>query len=244
MKSKDEILTHYNNAVPVYIFEGAYNDWRVNRIRVMEKNLEPNYFVGKSILELGAGMGQTSEYFAKKGSVCTATDGREDHVAMMRAIRPEIRSLLIDQDAWYSEGSELEGEVFDVIIHWGVLYHLSKWKEDLQETVKHMHNSSILCLETEVLNTEADIEVNVVENNNWDQALNANAVRASAVRIEKHMLNLGLLFTRYDDYELNAGMQKYDWAVDPNAQIDTSRIYNSHDYPNPGLRRFWIARKA
>ena len=39
-------------------------------------------------------------------------------------------------------------ERFDLIVHWGLLYHLYNWKEDLKECLKL---ADYICLETIIL---------------------------------------------------------------------------------------------
>lgn len=55
---------------------------------------------------------------------------------------------------------------FDFIIHWGLLYHLDNWRQDLGCALNHLKSDGYLSLESEVLDTSDDIEVKVDENLN------------------------------------------------------------------------------
>lgn len=202
-------------------FSGHYLDWRAKRLTKLVSIFGEDYFKGKDILELGCGEGEFGENFINFGGDVTFCDGRQEHLVRLKNRLPNSTTHLIDQDAPWELGRK-----FDFIIHTGVLYHLSNWKQDLLCTLNH---APLIFLETIVPNNGADdYEQTLKENDKkFDQALNGQSIRPSADYIEKFLSEQGARFRRYDDADLNSGVHEYDWAVGQRG--------NPHGY-----RRFWI----
>jgi len=76
---------------------------------------------GKSVLEVGAGIGDHSHYYIDRGCPTTITDVREEHVQSLRRRYPDQRVLSLDLD----HPTEIAGSPFDVIHCYGVLYHVT-----------------------------------------------------------------------------------------------------------------------
>jgi SAM-dependent methyltransferase len=207
--------------------DGNYKDWRRTRITKVENLFGKDFFRGKKILELGCAMGHTGRHFEELGAIVTFAEGRQDIVNTIEKLNPESKIIQLDQeDEW-----DL-GEKFDIIIHWGVLYHLDHWKEDLACAVKH---SDLIFLESEVVDSDdPDMVVKANEHKGIDQALNESSVgsRPSPAAIEKHLTELGMTFTRYDDADLDASFHQYSWEA------------RNTGHTKDGQRRFWIVRKS
>lgn len=85
---------------------------------------------GRSVLEVGAGIGDLTGFFADRGCSVLATDVRPANVAVIRerfAAVPTVRTGLIDLEY---VPAELDSG-FDVVFCYGVLYHLEKPAEAL-----------------------------------------------------------------------------------------------------------------
>lgn len=206
------------------MFDGTYEKWRETRITKIISIFGKDFFKGKSILELGAGYGDTGRYFQTLGSSVTIAEGRPEHVEQIRALTNDADVIVLNQENPWDLGKK-----FDVIIHWGVLYHLDNWKRDLEITIRH---SDIIFLESEVCDSDdPTVEVKLNEPNNYDQALQGTGTRPSAAMVEKCITDAGATFTRYDDSDINAYDHKYDWPV-----------LNTKNAPG-GQRRFWIIKK-
>jgi SAM-dependent methyltransferase len=201
-----------------------YFPWRQSRIAKVEKIFGKDFFKNKSILELACGLGHIGQHFLELGAEVTFADGRQHLLDMLKQSNDKVNTLLIDQDsAWHLSNK------FDIIIHWGVLYHLDNWKEDLKSTLQH---SNLIFLESEVSDSDdAFFEIKVDESDDDDQALHKIGSRPSATLIENTLTELGATFTRYDDSDLNAEFHRYDWPVK-----------NTNTWEH-GLRRFWIVKK-
>ena len=76
---------------------------------------------GRSVIDVGSGIGRLSEFFAARGCDVLCVDGREDNIAQLRAQYPERRAAVVDveTDELVAHGS------FDVVFCYGLLYHLS-----------------------------------------------------------------------------------------------------------------------
>jgi cyclopropane fatty-acyl-phospholipid synthase-like methyltransferase len=204
-----------------------YNDWRLKRARKLESILGREFFPGKTVLEVGAGHGRIGKYFRETyGSTVEFTEGRIELIDTIRRLNEGASAYLVDHDS--PQGWQLNNR-YDLIIHWGLLYHLVNWNVDLESTVRHLKSGGILTLESEVVDSDSDITVPVREDTTLDdQSLHGPAVRNSATIIEKKLLELGLRFQRYDDADLNSDIHQYDW------QVSNTGRYGSYN------RRFWV----
>jgi len=199
-------------------FDGHYIDWRKTRIDKILSIFGDEFFKGKTILELGAGYGDNGKIFENLGSIVTYAEGYIDNYNVIPG-----KKILLDQDIKWNLG-----ETFDIIIHWGVLYHLDNWEQDLECALQH---SSCIFLESEVSDSDDEnFEIKVNESGN-DQAVNKIGSRPSANKIEKLLKNNGAKFTRYDDEDINSSFHCYNW------EVKNTKTWKS------GLRRFWVIEK-
>jgi len=99
---------------------------------------------GKSVLEVGAGIGDHTSFFLDRGCDVTATDLREENVAILRSRYPNVRTGIIDLDAPDPE-LEITGEI---VFCYGTLYHLERPADALAFLARSC--SSLFLLETAV----------------------------------------------------------------------------------------------
>lgn len=104
-------------------------------IRQIEKYLKP----GMKILDLGAGTGEYSLYFAKRGFEVTAIELVEKHVKQIQDKNSEDISLEVLQGNAI-DLSMIEDKTYDIVLCFGPLYHLKKNKDKLRciEEVKRV----------------------------------------------------------------------------------------------------------
>lgn len=112
------------------IYELFNEDCRLNRsraarvefltnVRYIEAYLKP----GDKILDIGAGAGEYSLYFAEKGYDVSALELADNNIkAFRRKIRPEHRLELVQGNAM--DLSRYAGDSFDIVLLFGPLYHL------------------------------------------------------------------------------------------------------------------------
>ena len=88
-------------------------------VRYIEKYLTP----GAKILDVGAGAGEYSFYFARKGYSVSALELADENIAAFRAKMTEDDSIdLVQGNAL--DLSRYDSESFDVVLLFGPLYHL------------------------------------------------------------------------------------------------------------------------
>ncbi len=204
------------------LFNDHYINWRQSRMNGINKYISPDYFSGKSLLELGCGYADIGNMFSKLGAVVTSSDARKEHLDIVKERYPHIKTALIDGDNLNIE------DKYDIILHWGLLYHLREIEEHLEEV---SNKCNILLLETEVCDSDdTDFYIKTREHG-YDQAFNDRGIRPSPSYVESVLDNNGFKFKMIKDPILNSDCHCYDWDV---KNSETSRH---------GLRRFWICWK-
>lgn len=134
---KEEILSYKKDEEIVNAIYNVFNEntrlsSKANQIeflttiRNIEKFLEP----GMKILDLGAGCGEYSLYFARKGFDVTAIELVEKHVN-------EIKDKCTNSNLKVFQGNALDlthikNESFDIVLCFGPLYHLSKFEDRIK----------------------------------------------------------------------------------------------------------------
>jgi len=206
---------------PIWIdFQGHYTAWRITRINKLVSILGRDWFKDKDVLEAGAGYGHVGEEIMKLGARVTFAEGKPEYFQKITERLPNAEVVLLDNDTEWDLGWK-----WDLVIHWGLGYHLDNWKRDLTITCKH---GKIISYETEVLDVQQGIEVKVPES--WAHgALHGVGTRPSPMLIETHLRDIGAKFTRHDDKDLNAEYFRYDWQPG----------YRQGKWED-GLRRFYI----
>ena len=96
-------------------------------IRQIEKHLKP----GMKILDLGAGTGEYSIYFANKGYKVTSIELVEKHVIQIKEkINDEMNIEVFQGNAL--DLSTIKDNTYDIVLCFGPLYHLEKMEDRLQ----------------------------------------------------------------------------------------------------------------
>lgn len=76
---------------------------------------------GRSVLEVGAGIGDHTSFFLDRGCRVTVSDAREELLDHARHRYPEVRTVVLDLDS----SEPVTGvDVHDVVYAYGILYHL------------------------------------------------------------------------------------------------------------------------
>lgn len=209
------------------------NEWNDARVDKIISVLGEDWFKGKKILEVGCGHGDIGKRLTKLGSSVIFTDARKIFVDFLKADGYE--AYVMDNDKpWTVKGK------FDLIIHWGLLYHLDKWKDDLIEAIRR---SDIITLETEIADRdEDDYELKIDEIDHYDQAFNQIGTLLSSNHLEKYLTLNGTTFKRYDDKDLNAGTQFYSW-IDGEPRKEYVEEPGRIAAFRPGQRRFYMIYK-
>ncbi len=99
-------------------------------VRYIEKYLK----AGDKILDIGAGAGEYSLYFAKNGYDVSALELADNNIkAFQKKITPDLKLDLVQGNAL--DLSRYEDNTFDIVLLFGPLYHLRK-EEDRAQCIK------------------------------------------------------------------------------------------------------------
>ena len=101
----------------------------------------------RTVLELGAGIGDHTEFFLDRGCRVVTTDGRPENLELLtarypRSEYPNVVTRFLDLE----DPGHPFAETFDVVYCYGALYHLSRPAQALQFMARCCHG--ILLLET------------------------------------------------------------------------------------------------
>lgn len=80
-------------------------------------------FAGRSVLELGAGIGDLTSFFVDRGARVVTTEGDPANAAILAERHPDLDVRVIDLED-PERAAALVPEVFDVVFCYGLLYHL------------------------------------------------------------------------------------------------------------------------
>jgi SAM-dependent methyltransferase len=97
---------------------------------------------GRSVIDVGCGIGRLSEFFVSRGCDVLCVDGREDNIAQLRALYPGRRAAVVDveSDELVAHGS------FDVVFCYGLLYHLA-------DPLAFLRRAATICRELLIVET-------------------------------------------------------------------------------------------
>lgn len=234
-------------AEPSQFAHESYHDWRMARIRKTVEILGYDWFKGKKVLELACALGQTGSYFRTKlGAKVLFAEGRPE---LLEAARDTIKKqdpsvnddsfIVINQDKdWEILDPETNNrQELDLILNWGVNYHLVNWKRDIEKTLMHANKVSF---ETHVTDSN---DVNVVSYRHeygLDQGLLGIGACPSVAGIEKTFKDNGFVFKRYDDADLDIAGNSYSWEAKNN---NSAHTHNNHDQTSLLKRRYWFLEK-
>jgi hypothetical protein len=97
---------------------------------------------GKTVLEVGAGIGDHSTYYIDRGCDITITEARPENVAVMKERFPGAKISILDME----KPAPVTGAPFEVVHCYGLLYHLGNPEVAIEYLAKN--TSGVLLLET------------------------------------------------------------------------------------------------
>jgi len=117
-----------------------HNQRRLEHLASLRLNLS-----NRSVLEVGAGIGDHSGFFLDRGCEMVITEARLDNLDLLRSRYPDLDVRYLDM-----ENPDLsKDELFNIVYCYGLLYHLGAPKDAIEFMSQHSQN--ILLLETAVL---------------------------------------------------------------------------------------------
>lgn len=205
------------------MFEEHYIEWRSARMNCVNKYIDKNFFNHKTLLEIGCGYADIgNEFNEKHNCIVTSIDARKEHIDVVSERYPNLSTYVFDVD-----NEDLQGN-YNIILHWGLLYHLSNIE-------RHLKNICSRCdyifLETEVCESLDDNFRLYIHENGYDQAFNNIGIKPSEKYVEKILKNNNFNFRIILDPILNTQSHNYTWVNSNNNNFI------------PGYRRFWFCWK-
>jgi SAM-dependent methyltransferase len=212
------------------LFHYTYRYWRATRVAKILELYGVDFFRGKSVLELGAGHGDIGAVFADLGANVLCIDGRVQNVNYGRLKYRNIPNFEIRH-------LDLEGDFsrlgrFDLILNFGLLYHLKNVESHLKCCFSL---SDDVMLETVVCDsTDANKVLLVDENKDVNElAVAGVGSRPSPFYVERIATESGFRVERHFTPDLNAGEFVYDW-----------KHRNDNNDGGWNLRRFWRMQRS
>ena len=175
----DLIFEKANSKKPDIAFNSSVyqeiNDKRIKHLASLDISFDQ-----KTILELGSGPGDLTEYFLSKGAYVTSIDGREENIR-------ESHRKFKDNHKWSGFVYDLEEQIapldihYDIIIAYGILYHLSNPKKFLRR-IKNINADLFLlstCVTSEFHIEDETSDLNLLQepSSNGTQALHGMGCR-------------------------------------------------------------------
>lgn len=199
--------------------------WQQARLSFILERYPKDFFKGKRVLELGSFNGFFGDQFASFGADVEIVEGRHDNVKKIKEscqFANNIRQGDVDKLEW-------EYGDYDVIVNFGLLYHLEFHHEAfLYNCIEHC---KLMFLESVIYDSDDD-EIFFREESYWksggDQSLSTLGGSTSTSWVENRLKSKNVNFQKYCDHSLNGGEHEYDWE-DSNSKE-----------PPMHKRRFWI----
>src|SRR4051794_29363324 len=114
----------------------------INRARLAHLDSLGLPIRGKSVLDVGCGVGHLSRFFVERGCQVTCVDGRAENIASLRERYPNMNAHVADV---HTDPLAAFGH-FDIVFCYGLLYHL-------ENPVSGLRNMAQVCNELLLLET-------------------------------------------------------------------------------------------
>jgi 2-polyprenyl-3-methyl-5-hydroxy-6-metoxy-1,4-benzoquinol methylase len=213
------------------LFDPFMADWETKRINKILDIYGIDYFKNKKVLELGSGHGNIGAFFAELGADVLCLEGRirNANFANLKYRKLErFKCTVFNLENDFSEFGR-----FDLILNFGLVYHLKNIDEHLKCCFKVSDEivlESVVCDSTDpydIFYSDEDIYID-------NRALDGTGCRPSQFYIERIAKENGFEATCFYASDLNSGQFIYDWKFK-----NDKRLVNNYK-----LRRFWRIKKS
>jgi hypothetical protein len=130
---------------------------------------------GKTVLELGAGIGDHSSFFLDRGCALTVTDAREDNLEVVKQRYPMVPSFVLDIET----ASPQSMPQHQIVYSYGLLYHLNNPSHAI--SLFSEWSSELLLLETWV-SFGKELAINIVAEDGANASQAASGVGCRPTR--------------------------------------------------------------
>lgn len=209
-----------------------YTDWNKKRIATILDYYGVDFFKGKKVLEVGCGWADMGAYFHSIGADVTVSDAREEHINVIKERHPELKAFVVD-----SEDTEWKypEEKYDIIIHFGVLYHLANPDESIKLVSEHCDT---LIIETLVFDSDDPEKILFRDEETdwtkgaWGMAHSGTGNITSYAWVENQLEKNGMEVTRIPKPAMcDSGAHKYSWKRENKGAF------------RPAQRAMWFCKK-
>lgn len=195
---------------------------------------------GKTVLEVGAGIGDHSSYYLDRGCTLTSTEGREKNVRVIKRRFPGVQADVLDMEAPH----DLSGAPFDVVHCYGLLYHLGDPERALYYLGKV--SKELLLLET-CVSFGSESSIHVVDENKAkpSQSYSGAGCRPTRVWIMEE-LRKHFPFVYIPETQPNHEEYPLDWTSSEKHRLALSRaifIASRKPIQNPLLKLDLVDRQ-
>src|SRR3989344_2089990 len=169
-----------DKTLPTQVFDEPIalniNKARLNHLSSL--NLDLN---GKSVIDIGCGVGHLAQFFVKSNCEVLCIDGRKENINSLKSRYPNLKAKVVDVE---KEDLAKLGK-FDVVFCYGLLYHTKKPDFVLKNISKVCKD--LLLLETCIMDFP-DYDVKFVEDTSAvNQALHHTGSRPSPKFVISHL---------------------------------------------------------
>lgn len=214
----------------------SFFSWNKNIIKTVNNTFQADYyqlhnvarlkhldqlnldFKNKSVLEIGAGIGDHTYYLLIKGAKVTSTDARPELVEQIKN-RFAVETFVLDVEKDLDKLKSLPK--FDIIYCYGLLYHISNPEEFLSSL---RGKAGLLLLETCVSNDLRPENNYIVDENISDptQASSGKGCRPSRSWIEK-VLKKTFNYVYYPIMQPDHSEFPKDWSIEHEDRLEVIR---------------------
>jgi SAM-dependent methyltransferase len=144
---------------------------------------------GRTVIDIGCGVGHFSRVLEEMGANVTCVDGRPENIARLLELYPGRKALVVDVE---TDKLQDLGK-FDVVFCYGLLYHLA-------DPLGFMRRAGAICgnwliLETCIMDSETPVVRLVPEDDaNHSQALHAMGCRPSSAYVAFGLKTAGIKY--------------------------------------------------
>ena len=184
--SDSQNLTSRDPVIDVGVFEeGFYRD--ITEARVEHFKSLGLGVSGKTVIDIGCGVGHFSRVLDEMGADVTCVDGRPGNIARLLELYPGRKAFVVDVET----DKLLDLGKFDVVFCYGLLYHLA-------DPLGFMRRAGAICgnwliLETCIMDSEMPMVRLVPEDDaNHSQALHAMGCRPSSAYVAFGLKSAGM----------------------------------------------------
>ena len=188
-------------------FTGHYEIWRTKRIHKILEYYGTDW-TGRKVVELATGFGDIGAFFASLGAEVVCIEGRIHNINIAKIRFANLKNITFMH---YNLEDDFSGlGRFDLAIHFGLLYHIRNYEQNLACTATLSDN---IVLETEVVDSFDPHKVVMFEENkeHRDRSIIGWGFRCSPFFIKEFFENKGFDVDIVNDRWLDTPTHNYSW---------------------------------